>query len=341
MIFVRIKRFVIVSIFVSGILIQLNSQQVIAQGLTFEQLQSQVDALRMVGDAEDQVPALVEAWLSRKDIDQLGLDTVEWCLHAVLPNKTQRTGISAIWTGFVTAPRPGTYVFSISPINVNKSFGLDRVKHSITVSLAGTKVLDSGPKRIPSDPDIPVKERGRHAFTRDERWDWKGAPIDLKGGEPVPIRIEMQFACEKQKGNDSPSAMLFWEGPGTVRQPVPSTALTLPDSSTNGLKAEYQVTEGKDASTIEQVSSNVEYAWTTPANAAPRNPDLVAELTRRLWTLSTDPAFVSQCAAGLATHPYFQDERNTECLSCAQREQFAKLLQNNPELMGLQKTCRC
>ena len=301
---------------------------------SFDELRAGVTGLQSKGDSGDSIPKLIDEWLDGKDINGLSVEQVEWCLAKSLPNKTDRKAFSVVWTGFLTPPRQGNYTFSVSPINVNKRFGPDFVRHTISVSIAGMTVVDVGPKEDKKPVGRSDSQLRELAEAQPAEWQWMGAPIELKAGQPVPVHVEMAYECREPSQADSPSVILFWEGPGMDRRPVDREVFTLPDQTGKGLKAEYQLQYQTEPRTVVQVSPNVDYAWATPADVAPINPELVARLTNRLWHLCTASDYFAECTAGRIVHAYFQDNRSTEFLSCAQRREFLQLLTENPELLN-------
>jgi hypothetical protein len=300
---------------------------------SFDELRAQAKSIESAHASSAGVPKLVEEWLNTKDIDSLDIAEIQWCLAHSLPNRTNVKSFSVVWSGFLTPPRTGAYTFSVSPINVNNQFGADKVRHRITASVAGTVVVDAGPTTKEKSP------RGRGASARSleapaDEWEWKGTPAELQAGRPVPIRVEMEYECSEPSSADSPHAIVSWEGPGIERQAITSDVLTPPDRHGKGLQADFRWQDGSQASTVTQASPAIDYAWSTPADVAPANPELVAQLTNRLWQLSTAPEYLAECAAGLAVHPYFDDNHSVEFLSSAQRREFLQLLVDNKELLS-------
>lgn len=300
----------------------------------FDELKARVGNLQNQQGSNDAASNLIEAWVKQQGIDHLTVDQVQWCLQNSLPNATERRKFSVVWTGTLTPPRAGSYSFSVSPINVNQQFGANQVQHSIVVNVASTKVVDVGPteQELGNRPTKP-KSAGLEEEQHDV-WPSRGMPIELQGGQWVPIHVEMQYECNKPSEAVSPSAIVAWEGPGIDRQPIPTEVLTLPDGSGKGLQANFVLHDGKTAARqVSQASPNIDYFWATPADVAPANPALEAQLANRLWTLSTAPEFMANCAAGQQKHPYLQNGRNLQCLSSTQRREFLQLLTDNKDLL--------
>jgi hypothetical protein len=180
--------------------------------------------------------------------------------------KHNRKAFTATWTGFVTPPRTGQFVFSICPINVNKEIGNEFVRNTMEVWIDRTRVVSATPAK----------------------WQWGGSAVQLTAGHAVPIRIEVDYQIGRPTNSDSPHAFLYWEGPGLNRQIVPGAVLTPPNGDGQGLEGVYRWIEKAEPKEVIQRNSSIEFAWSTSRSVAPRHPELIAQLTERLWKLSTD-----------------------------------------------------
>jgi hypothetical protein len=303
-------------------------------GSSLDELQSRVILLRASGDVDGRIPQIIEEWVNARGIDSLSIDEAEWCLRESLPNKTQRKAFSVIWTGLLTAPRAGDYIFSVSPININGALGANAVRQTISVSVAGKSLIQAGPAETTIAKGQPKLPPQSAPPSNEQQWKYKAEPMDLTAGQAVSVRVEMHYQCSEPSYANSPSAILYWEGPGIDRRPVAADFLSVPDQTSNGLLAEYHVTDQRQAVTIKQNNANIEFAWVKPADMAPSNPELVMRLTQRLWTIVTDRIFIGQCASGAVKHPYLEDYSSAEYLSCAQRKQFLQLVQDTPGLLS-------
>jgi hypothetical protein len=302
-------------------------------GASFQELKTLVEAQQKSADRSRVSARLVQNWLQSQDMNRLDVEQLQWCLNHILPSNDEKRSFSAVWTGFLTPPRTGNYVFSTSPINTNSPFGTATVRHSIAATVSGKKVIDAGPATRDASRPSPAEPRQAAAKSNREIWKWKGDPIELQANQPVPIRVAVEYESSEPSVGNSPSAILLWEGPGMDRRPVASNFLRPPAGHGNGLRAEYRFGENQREPLI-QPSPTIEYAWRTPSDVAPQNLELVLIVTQRLWQLCTDQDYIAECTAGRVNHPYFQDDSGIVYLSVAQRRQFLQLLQKSQELLG-------
>ena len=258
---------------------------------------------------------LVEQWIVATGIDQLAVEQARWCLEQSLPQNAERNTFTAVWTGRLSPPRAGQYTFSVSPININKSGPpLETVKHSIKVLVSDQLLVDANPIE----------------------WKSIGTPIQLEADRPVPLRVELSYSSTDGTFGDSPHAFFFWEGPGIEKQIVPPDVLTSGEGDDKGLQSEYRWNDAGQEHVAVQRDQNIEFAWATCRDLAPRNPELATELTKRLWQLAVDPAYLASKLVDPPppqAHVYFRNYTSTEFLSIAQRRQFLQILQQNPRLL--------
>jgi hypothetical protein len=278
---------------------------------------------------------LVAAWVHAQGVDHLTIEQAEWCLQQVLPKKVDRKAFSATWIGVLTPRRSATYVFSTTPINVNKAIGNDAVRETMSVTLAGNQVLNTNPDQ-PGAADAKKSERKQlSASSIATAWEWKGQPIPLQAGRAVPIRVDVTYACRRANPTDAPSAMLFWEAPGMDRRSIAGEMLTLPNGSAGGLQAAYSWKEETQPITVTEQDPTLDFAWATPADIAPRAPAVVRQLTDRIWQLATSPAYLGDCTSRNVSHIYFDDASSIEYLTSTQRKEFTQLLVQHPDLLAL------
>jgi hypothetical protein len=311
-----------------------------ASFMSFVELQSSVERVGALHSSERSPARLIEEWLAGRDLNELSIDDVRWCFVNSLPNEQERRSFSVTWTGILTPPRTGLYVFSVSPINVN-GIGRDATRHRISVNVAETEVLSTEDESH-SEASLPAVEpinrsaadsRQPAAEAIVKKWNSRGTPIELQGSHPSPIEVVLEY--EGVVGNDSspPSAILCWEGPGLERQPVGESYFSNLARTPGGLKAEYKWQDAQGPHSVVQESACIDYAWTSSSRVAPSRPQLNARLADRLWLLAVDPEYLKKCAAGESEHVYFQDYLSTEYLSTARRQQFLELLVEQPDLL--------
>ena len=281
---------------------------------TYDTVHSQVAEMQAAGESHDATQAVVEQWLAGRDINQVRIEPARWCLEQCLPQKSDRNEFSVTWTGEITAPVTGQYVFSVCPINVNKSGPGETVKHSMSFFVDGKQVVNATP----------------------DKWQWQGDPIQLQANQSVPLRVEMSYSSTDGTYGDSPHALLYWQGPGLARQIVPTDALNPPENNAHGLQADYRWTEaGRPQQAVLQ-DPNIEFAWATCRDVAPSNRATVDTLTNQLWEACTNPAYLAEQTQEPAPkhgHVYFRNYTSNEFLSMARRREFVQLLLQSPELL--------
>lgn len=296
-------------------------QQVLAQTTfdpttaSFDQIHARIAQMQSAGDARQSTQELVEQWIQAIGIDKLTVEKARWCLEQSLPQKADRKEFTALWTGTLMPPRTGQYVFSVSPININKKGPPDEVvRHTIKVWVDGQQIIDASP----------------------QNWNWQGTPIQLQASQSVSLRVELIYYSSDGTYGDSPHALLFGEGPGIARHIVPTEVLSPPDGEGRGLRAEYRWMDAGQEYLVVQRDPNIEFAWATCRDVAPRNPELITALTERLWQLATEPAYLASQVAEQPpahAHPYFRNYTSLQFLSMSQRRQFIHLLLQDPRLL--------
>jgi hypothetical protein len=300
-------------------------------------LQARVLLVSAVDNSGRAATALIEGWLQSHELDSLSISELQFCIKHSLPNNVDRKAFTVTWTGMLTASRTGAYKFSTTPINVNKQFGVDRVRHTLVAAVGDATVLNAvppTPEELRARMASRINEAGTNETPSPEivEWPFEGDPVQLQAGQAVPIRVDMTYECTQPSPADMPTAILCWEGPGMSRQPVFKEALSSGDGAAPGLRAEYRWQEHGEPRTAVAESSVVDFAWASPASVAPSNPELLARLTERYWGLATDPAYIDKCASG-EVHAFVQDDESTACLSAAQRQAFLELATNNAALL--------
>jgi hypothetical protein len=301
-------------------------------------LQARVLLVSAVDTSGQAATALVDQWLQSHDLNSLSISELQFCIKHCLPSNAERKAFTVTWTGMLAAPRTGAYKFSTTPINVNKQFGTDRVRHTLVATVGSAAVLNAvppTPEELRAQMARRLKDTGASETQSADivEWPFEGAPVQLQAGQAVPIRVEMTYECTQPNPADMPTAILCWEGPGMSRQPVFKEALSTGDGAAPGLRSEYRWQEHGEPRTAVVESSVVDFAWASPASVAPSNPELLARLSERYWELAIDPAYLEACAAGDVVHAFVQDDDSTAGLSAAQRQAFLELATNNAALL--------
>lgn len=302
---------------------------------SFEELQARIAVENTSQKPEEPSLDLIEQWVDSRGLEQLTIDELQWCLQQSLPSEQGRKEFSVTWTGLLTPPHDGEYTFSVSPINVNAP-SRERVRHSITASVAGTQVLETLHADAAEQPDEKTPSRAGRQLSVVPQWKPAGDAISLQAGKAVPITVKMSYSCAEIAARNAPSAILFWEGPGINRQVVPSKVLSGTDGKPD-LRVEYRWPFGTEERLIAQEDENIDFVVSSSAAIAPRNPEFIKQLSDRIFELATSKAYLDQCATGKIEHIYCQDESATNGLTSNQREQFLKVLASRPKLLTAMK----
>lgn len=260
------------------------------------------------------------------DVDSLNMDEAVSYLHQLVSANTDRREISTTWTGLLKPPYSGVYQFSTTPINVNQ-LGRQPVRHRIVVTLGGKVVLDTESEEDGQDESSNTRRK-----TSASQWNWEGKPIELVGGTPIPVKVEMTYSNKAANKFASPSALLFWEGP-TLEQQIIAPVFFAGQGDNKKLRAEYCWPSKDSERVVVQPSDNVEFAWSSAKSVASPRPDLVQELSDRVHQLAMSSTYVDQCITGNRRHAYFYEDLTTDYLSLSNKNQFLDLLLSHTDLL--------
>jgi hypothetical protein len=282
---------------------------------SYDWIHFRVEALR-AAEEKTEAENVLKQWIEATGINRLSVEMTRWCLEQALPNRASCKEFSAVWSGNLSVPRSGQYVFSVSPIISSKSLSGEITRHQLRVFVNDQLVVEASPGH----------------------WAWKGSPVLLAPEAAATLRVEVSYSATDPTFGDSPHAILSWEGPGISRSIVPASALTLPDGQGAGLQGEYTIVDESGPHTLSQVTPTLEFAWATCGDVAPSSPELVAALTSRLYELATAPEYIAQQAAPLGqrpahAHPYLRNYTSTEYLGIQHRGEFLELLLQNPAIL--------
>ena len=212
---------------------------------SFEKLQDVESRMGQAGIEVDALYGLTMNWLGARDVRTIeNVDQLGWLFSQVQHVDRKEIGeqrFSVQWTGLVLAPANGAYTFSISPLDLNYNHGGSFRDQKVVVWLGDKQILDSA----------------ANGYT------YQAEPVTLAAGTPVPLRVELTYACTSQGViDDRPAiAQLFWEGPGLKKQLVPSTALRTPDGSQNGLQGVYQLAGGGQEVNVTRIDPRIAFTW--------------------------------------------------------------------------------
>lgn len=298
---------------------------------TFEHLQAR-NAIASVSKQVPSVPAeLIEEWVAEAGLENLSIPELAWCYQAILPNEAGRHEFSATWLGNITPPRNGEYKFSISPINVN-SQGREHVRHSLSLAIAESEVLRT-PKESTDEQQLPTQNRSRTIGPPALKWINESESISLDAGRPVPIKLEMKYSSPGIVDGHQASAILFWEGPGFGRQPVPAEVLGTVEKA-GVLHAEFRWQEGANERLVTQEVQEIDFISEGAATVGSQYSKFSKDLANRLFELVTDEKYLNQCEQDDSQHIYVEEPKLANGLTTKQREAFLKTLSTHDKYLS-------
>lgn len=253
----------------------------------FEKLQDVESRMGQAGIEVDALYSLTVNWLSARDVRTLeNVDQLGWLFSQVQHVDRKEIGeqrFSVQWTGLVLAPANGAYTFSISPLDLNYNHGGSFRDQKVVVWLGDKQILDSS----------------ANGYT------YQAEPVTLTAGTPVPLRVELTYACTSQGViDDRPAiAQLFWEGPGLKKQLVPSTALRTPDGSQNGLQGVYQLAGGGQEVNVTRIDPRIAFTWIHQNFVLSSHDALRQQLAAQLQTVASSGATLGRWEQDAASNP--------------------------------------
>ncbi len=244
-----------------------------ASGWTFEKMRGVHAKMNQALLPKDTIHALSLAWLENRDVQTLvNVDNLNWLFQQIQIIDREETAareFTVRWTGSVQAPASGQYTFSICPFDLNfKHVSMFRTQ-KMSLWIADNQILDSS----------------------QNGWTYKATPVTLAADQPTPIRIEFSYACSSRAVfEDRPAvAMLLWERPGMTKRSVPTTALSTPDGSENGLLGEYVLTAAGGEANVSRVDSDINFIWYHGCLVMPGHADLRSRLAAQLYAVASAP----------------------------------------------------
>jgi hypothetical protein len=254
---------------------------------SFEKLQDVESRMGQAGIEVDALYGLTVNWLGARDVRTLeNVDQLGWLFSQVQHvdrNEIGEQRFSVQWTGLVLAPANGAYTFSISPLDLNYNHGGTFRDQKVVVWLGDKQILDSS----------------ANGYT------YLAEPVTLTAGTPVPLRVELTYACTSQGViDDRPAiAQLFWEGPGLKKQLVPSTALRTPDGSQNGLQGVYQLTGGGQEVNVTRIDPRIAFTWIHQNFVLSSHDALRQQLAAQLQTVAGSGATLGRWEQDATSNP--------------------------------------
>jgi hypothetical protein len=288
-------------------------------GLAYQQLRAKTAAMFLAGSSFGDRAAQVAAWVdqaTQEEFDAIWIEEWVWIYMSLSFPHVSDGNISVRWAGQLSPPETGDYKFSISPIDVNATFGSFEIAQDMQVSVNGQPVV----------------------VANAENWQSESQVVRLVAGQVVPFEVEVKFLCYRPP-IDVLHAMVYWEGPGMSRRLIPSDRLTVAESGAAGLQAEYSVRIGGAPQTFSRVDPQIDFCWTTGRRITSPHRDQMVTLTDAMWPRCLSEEYLALCTPTegqpakrhiLLTEPRMM----AECLTTAQRASFCQLVASRPELLS-------
>lgn len=273
----------------------------------------------------------LRSWIAARGVESLSVDELQACLDRLQPLRSGLNKFNVTWSGLVTPPRTGDYVFSVSPINVNQR-GPQETRHSISVSIGGQEVLKT--PSAATDSTIEVASRARSAEARpSDEWMPRGQAVALAANEPVPFRVEMTYSCAGTDASCAPHAVLSWEGPALRTQVVPGASLAGP-AGEDDVTIEYRWKEGAEQRVVRHQVASVDFVVATPAVIAPPNHRLLRTLADQLHAVATSEAYFDDCLQADIKHVFIARPELAMLLTSRQRDELATELAMHTDVLS-------
>ncbi|MCA9234862.1 MAG: hypothetical protein KDA44_05300 [Planctomycetales bacterium] len=298
--------------------------------LGITQLRERLDLETASGLSADGGHKKLEQWIEARSIESLTIDELLWCLDRLSSNRADILEFTASWTGTVVAPRSGEYVFSVSPINVNRG-GRDWVRHAMTVSIDGQEVLKT-PADVSADTEEGEGDFRQLRHISMVEWRPSAEPVALVAGKLVALRVKMSFACKRVDALQAPSAILLWKGPGIRQGMVPPEALSGPEGRPQ-LDVTFRWKQGAQQRRVDRQVRKIDFVVANPSEIAGQNQELKARLSARLVQLTSDNEYLAACAACTTRYAMIASPTAIANLSSAQRERLSEVLAARPEVL--------
>lgn len=265
----------------------------------------QASRLTAVGMDELARSDLFAAWMSQNDWESLDLTSLYNLYNWVGIDAVDRRSFSARWSGWITAPQTGAYTLRQLP----QYNGTDC---RILVRIGGAVALDS---RVASEP---------------ERFD--GEPIQLTGGEPVTISVELTHSVTRiDYSEGAPMIVLTWSAPGAPEKLIPQSAFSVDQSGeTPGIRGEYFAGLDFSQSVLDRIDPGLEMAWSWPPTA-PKHHEWAQGVLDRCKQIILAPGYLSGRATANDKELFsYLLWRIAYRLTASEREQLVQRLLEEP-----------
>ncbi len=252
-------------------------------------------------------------WMDQNEWQSFDLASLHNLYNWVSEDSLDRRSFSAKWTGTITVPRTGEYTFrQVEQYNGTNS--------KLLITIDNQVVIDSRNSESTSDK-----------FT--------SRPIQLRGGEPLSIRVEMTHDVTRiDYSEGAPMVVLTWKSAGMPESIIPSSVLSPPagNSAENrtGLLGEYYSDIEFTQAAIQRIDPALDLAWSWPPTA-PKHHEKAS-------------AVLDACIAKILSRDFLRaavEENNSQVfsylmwriayrMSATEREQLVNLLLSEQEVLA-------
>ncbi|QDU44550.1 PA14 domain protein [Symmachiella dynata] len=286
-------------------------------GRPYEELRSKVIVMEWIGVPYEIYSQDARSWVNAGgDVSTVRDEDLHFfALFTAADPKVCRSSFTVQWEGRLTAPQTGQYTFSISPINVNATYGNYSVEQTMNVSLNGQQIISATP----------------------ENWSSESQPVQLTAGQIVPIQVNMAVVSPRLPLH-ALHATFSWEGPGISKKIVPNEQLKLPGSDDNGLRATYTWTESGLPITVAKIDDAIDFAWTSGKVIVNSGASEQEEVNLwAAWKKQMSTQFLDTLVPDgkpVMLHPRMSNAKDSsQGMASDERKQFLEMLLTRPALL--------
>jgi hypothetical protein len=263
-------------------------------------------------NAEDTARVFLD-WKAKNDWRSLPLHDLYNLYSWINVDSLDRRHFSARWTGFITAPVAGDYVFR----QIQQYSGTNS---KLVITIGDKEVLNS-----------TDKSRGEERFV--------SSAVTLPAGERVPVRVEMTHDVTRIDFSEgAPMVALTWEHKGAPATFIPTTAFTPPEGAASdtkqGLQGEYFSDLKFSVPKLTRIDPALDLIWSWPPTASIHN-EHAAEVFKPCVDQVLDESVLAR-AAGEENAEFFAYSlwRIVYRMTGAQRQELVTKLSRNPQVLA-------
>ena len=306
----------------SRVAARLEEDPTVVTAASFEEFLSINGALYHTGFSHAERAVFLADWMDSNDWKELSLIDRSLLFAELGVDQLDRRSFSARWTGSLTAPVTGDYVFSQL-----RQYSQDS---AIKLWVDGKLVLDSTPLPDSVESSVPNDQESENAR-------FKSKPVMLRAGQEADFRVELVHDVEfMQPRLRYPMAVLLWEAEGMEQQLIPTASYspasedrTLGDQ---GLKGEYYSDTQHQQLVATRLDPGLQMIWNAQAVACPyhkKRTEILADSWSELMNFtgeSDDDRYLFSSVTAL---------RFMHGMTATQRLRFANSLASRPNLLAV------